>query len=243
MVLVGHAHRETQGVPERQDAVVRYRQPQSARRNQLGSRPPSDSSYFGVDKANTMISTVCKQCGVIFYRERSMSSNTGKPLRFCSQKCNGLSRRGAAHYNFKSGSHISPYGYVMTTSYGHPRSSGHRVLAHVLLAEKALGRPLPEHAEVHHFDGNKANNSPGNLVICQDRAYHALLHARARRLKDCGSLDVKRCPRCKIIKQPSAFYVSAVRWDRLTQFCKECDFAMKQERRQKQLLRPVPLTL
>ena len=31
-----------------------------------------------------------------------------------------------------------------------------------------------------HLDGNPRNNAPSNLVICQDKAYHMLLHARQR---------------------------------------------------------------
>jgi len=29
---------------------------------------------------------------------------------------------------------------------------------HVLIAERALGKPLPKEAEVHHVDGDKTNN-------------------------------------------------------------------------------------
>ncbi len=44
-------------------------------------------------------------------------------------------------------------------------------------AEQALGHPLPPSAVVHHhtYDGDRSQ-----LVICQDRAYHALLHQRMR---------------------------------------------------------------
>lgn len=53
---------------------------------------------------------------------------------------------------------------------------------HVLLAEKALGRPLPAGVEVHHVDGDGFHNAPSNLVVCPDHAYHLLLHRRARML-------------------------------------------------------------
>ena len=49
---------------------------------------------------------------------------------------------------------------------------------HRTLAVRALGRPLPPGAEVHHADGSQSETTP--LVICQDRAYHKLLHQRMR---------------------------------------------------------------
>lgn len=51
---------------------------------------------------------------------------------------------------------------------------------HILIAEKALGRPLPPGAEVHHWDKDRWNNTPTNLVICPDHAYHMLIHKRMR---------------------------------------------------------------
>jgi hypothetical protein len=69
---------------------------------------------------------------------------------------------------------------------------------HVLVAEKALGKPLPKGADVHHVDGNKWNNANSNLVICQDRAYHGLLHKRARVLRAGGDPNTQRiCCHCK----------------------------------------------
>lgn len=50
--------------------------------------------------------------------------------------------------------------------------------AHRLRAEHALGHPLPLQAEVHHADGSRNEDAP--LVICENRAYHMLLHARMR---------------------------------------------------------------
>jgi HNH endonuclease len=55
---------------------------------------------------------------------------------------------------------------------------------HLVLAEKALGRPLPPGVRVHHMNEDITDNhTPFNLVICPNEAYHQLLHRRMRRLK------------------------------------------------------------
>lgn len=56
--------------------------------------------------------------------------------------------------------------------------NGALVAEHRLIAEKALGKPLPKAAVVHHIDGNKQNNVNTNLVICSNQSYHTLLHKR-----------------------------------------------------------------
>jgi len=68
---------------------------------------------------------------------------------------------------------------------------------HVLIAKKALGKPLPKGAEVHHVDGNKSNNDHSNLVVCPDHAYHFILETRARALSECGNANFRRCWICK----------------------------------------------
>jgi HNH endonuclease len=69
------------------------------------------------------------------------------------------------------------------------QKDGKKKMEHVSIAEKALGKPLPKGAEVHHVDGNKANNNPTNLVICPNRAYHMLLHKRMRDRSKNGQQD------------------------------------------------------
>ncbi|ATF86912.1 hypothetical protein CO712_18940 [Burkholderia gladioli pv. gladioli] len=74
---------------------------------------------------------------------------------------------------------------------------GGRDYEHRRIAEAALGKALPPKAEVHHVDENRLNNDPGNLVICPDHAYHALLHLRTRALRESGNANNRRCVYCK----------------------------------------------
>ncbi len=87
------------------------------------------------------------------------------------------------------------------------RPDGYRTvrgrLEHVLTAERALGKPLPAGAEVHHVNEVRSDNQPSNLVICQDRAYHKLLHLRTAALNACGNPNFRRCRICKAWGDPS----------------------------------------
>lgn len=79
----------------------------------------------------------------------------------------------------------APYGTGTIHKQGYVRihtKDGYR-FEHVLVAEKALGKKLPEKAVVHHLDKNPLNNSNANLVVCPSQAYHFLLHRRAKEIK------------------------------------------------------------
>lgn len=74
---------------------------------------------------------------------------------------------------------------------------------HSQIAERALGHPLPPGAELHHIDGNPANNEPGNLVICPNHEYHMLLHQRTRALEACGNAGWRKCKICCTYDDPA----------------------------------------
>lgn len=93
-------------------------------------------------------------------------------------------RYGSNSKNWKGGRRINSLGYRLILVPGHPRSNVNGyVREHIYIAEKALGKPLPPGAVIHHVNETKADNGPGNLVICQDEAYHRLLHKRMRAIK------------------------------------------------------------
>lgn len=77
-------------------------------------------------------------------------------------------------------------------------------LVHRLRAEAALGKPLPPGAVVHHADGTKSEYAP--LVICEDEAYHQLLHFRMRLRAAGADPNTERvCTYCHEVKPLSAF--------------------------------------
>jgi hypothetical protein len=75
---------------------------------------------------------------------------------------------------------------------------GRRVKEHIFIAERAIGHPLPRRAEVHHINKDRADNRPGNLVVCPNHAYHALLHVRADAYDACGNANWRKCRYCKV---------------------------------------------
>lgn len=69
-------------------------------------------------------------------------------------------------------------GYYTTPTNGHPRAinDSQYVFVHVLMAERILGRYLTPNEVVHHFDENKLNNSPDNIIIFDSKASHVKFH-------------------------------------------------------------------
>lgn len=127
----------------------------------------------------------------------------GQPMRFI----HGHGSRGRGNRNWQGGRHRSK-GYVKVLQPDHPRADPRGyVYEHVLMAEAALGKPLPEGAEVHHVDGNRARNVRGNLVLCQDNAYHSLLEQRTRALQACGHASWLKCRFCKEYDVPERLYI------------------------------------
>ncbi len=112
----------------------------------------------------------------------------GQPLRFISGHNIG---KGDKSPSWRGGQ-TTANGYAQVMSPGHPKSGrkGY-VYEHILIAEKALGKLLPDKVEVHHY-------TPKQLVVCQDHAYHMFLHQRQRAYETCGHADWRKCRYCKL---------------------------------------------
>ena len=94
--------------------------------------------------------------------------------------------------------------YNRVKCYGHPRAdSSGNVLEHIIVAEKALGKLLDRRHEVHHVNENKTENRNDNLVICEDKEYHHLLHMRRKAKQACGDPSYRKCVRCKCWDSPA----------------------------------------
>lgn len=138
------------------------------------------------------------------YPSQGVCRYTGKPKRFI----HGHSLKEHRGNRFVNGRFIDSNDRTTVLFHGHHRAfkSGY-AHEHVLIAEKAYGKPLNKKHPVHHLDGNKRNNKNNNLVVCEDNAYHRYLHMRKSAFDSCGDPNWRRCRYCKQYDDPKYMYV------------------------------------
>lgn len=73
----------------------------------------------------------------------------------------------------------------------------HHKRCYITMVEYILGKPIPKGAVIHHINGNRDDNRPRNLVLCQNQAYHMLIHLRMRSMESTGSPNFRTCKYCK----------------------------------------------
>ncbi len=149
--------------------------------------------------------TVCATCLEIFH---SRGYSEAEPQRFCSISCFAKSRTGSKNSNWRGGARrVTPAGYVHVYMPNHPRNIQGLVFEHVLVAERAFGKYIDSNHPIHHCDENRSNNSNSNLVICEDVAYHKLIHRRLKAYKATGNPDFRKCGFCQKWDSPDALCV------------------------------------
>ena len=113
----------------------------------------------------------CLQCG----RTRWVKLLHNKPVW---EKCIFCSNQGEAHPNWKGGRRMVGRGYVGIWRRGsHPSCLiTSYIYEHRLVTEAVLGRYLLPNEQVHHIDGNRTNNAPGNLKLFNSLSEHMKFH-------------------------------------------------------------------
>lgn len=133
------------------------------------------------------------------YGDKLRSILPGAPRRFIK----GHHARGLNHPKWNGGKQKHSAGCIVIYKPREFNLKGRgRTFEHISIAEKALGRELPSGVHVHHVNGNPGDNRNHNLVICQDAAYHRLLHQRQRAVEAGAPAHWMKCWRCKTYDAP-----------------------------------------
>ena len=161
-------------------------------------------------KAESAVSSgICEcGCGALTGPSKRTDKKTGsikgEPNRFIS----GHQSRLQFNSMWCGGRSINGDGYVVVLNKAHPRANSHgQVMEHILIAEAAIGKPLPHGAVVHHTDEQHGQINSRGLVICPDEKYHRLIHKRSRAWIACGHPDWRKCSICKAYDKPENLYL------------------------------------
>ena len=55
-------------------------------------------------------------------------------------------------------------------------------MLHRLVAQVNSNQHIPKHSLIHHIDGDKTNNNPDNLFVCESKATHQDIHTQLENL-------------------------------------------------------------
>lgn len=113
-------------------------------------------------------------CGEMFQPDKA-------ERQYCSRQC----------YRDAGGRSLRDDGYVSIYMPEHPAAyTSGQILEHRVVMERMIGRYLLPNETVHHINGDKADNDPGNLQLRTGRHGKGV----AQQCGDCGSMNIIPMP-------------------------------------------------
>jgi len=135
------------------------------------------------------------------YTNKRFGHIKGKPIRFINSHWSKTQPRGKESYRWTGGRNSYKHSRKLDVFPKHMNGTRKGNMARYrLYAEKILGKSLPKKSVIHHFYSGK------NIVICQNRAYHLLLHQRQNAYENCGYANWRKCYICKKYDDPTNLY-------------------------------------
>ena len=79
------------------------------------------------------------------------------------------------------------------------------------MMEKVLNRPILSSEAIHHINGDKTDNSVGNLMVFKTHGMHRSYHERLKAYDASGHYDWRKCPICHKFDDPQNMTVRSVK--------------------------------